>query len=38
MEVLTLDTPVEQMGWVLALVVAGVFLLIVAVVAFWLPR
>jgi hypothetical protein len=37
-EVLTLDMPAEQMGWVLALVVAGVFVLIVAVVVFWLSR
>jgi|HubBroStandDraft_4_1064222.scaffolds.fasta_scaffold21858_2 hypothetical protein len=37
-EVLTLDMPAKQMGWVLALVVAGVFVLIVAVVVFWLSR
>jgi hypothetical protein len=28
----------EQMGWVLALIVGGVFVLIVVVVAFWLSR
>ena len=37
-EALRLDAPADETGWILALLVAGVFLLIVAAVAYWLWR
>jgi hypothetical protein len=33
-----LDAPAEEMGWMLALAVAGVFMVIVIAVAYWLSR
>jgi hypothetical protein len=38
MDALVLEVPAEQLGWVFALLIAGVFVLIVAAVAFWLSR
>ena len=38
MDAFVLNVPAEQLGWVLALLIAGVFVLIVAAVAFWLSR
>jgi hypothetical protein len=38
MDALVLDIPAERLGWLLAAMVAGLFLLIVAVVAFWMSR
>jgi hypothetical protein len=37
-EALRLDAPADEIGWILALAIAGVFLLIVAVFALWLRR
>ena len=38
MDVLVLDMPAEQMGWLLAFIAAIIFLLIVAIIAFWFLR